>query len=1162
MSNPANGGKQLVHPLKDNQALAVDPQDSVWLSASAGTGKTQVLSARVLRLLLSPDVDPSQILCLTFTKAGAAEMATRVNEVLASWVRMSAVDLASELKAIGAAVDDATQQRARTLFASVLDSPGGGLRIDTIHAFSQWLLAAFPEEAGLVPGTRPMEDRDRDLLAHEVLAGMLVEWEEAGAEDLLDALAMLSVRMGADGVRNWLMRCASAREVWFGNGGWQEPIAPNVRRVLGLAADAGPETVAALCANNVFDTGGLQKCLATLDAWNTKTGSEGAATIRAWLSRDGAGRAATVDEFLGKILNKDGSDKKTIANRDADYSNYMEGVRQSIAAVREQQMLLDLVEFLTPALLVGRRFAIQWDEAKTREGFIDFDDQIRQAAALLSRSEISDWIRYKLDRRFDHIMVDEAQDTNAEQWSIIRALTDDFFAGMGQRDSKLRTIFVVGDYKQAIFGFQGTSPRNFRTNREYFAEVMATARANAELLRDNTGVRDLLSIGLGRSYRTAQPVLDFVDRAIFSIGHASFGLTESPEKHEGDNRPGEVVLWNPIRSRPDEADSDAGNDNGAENWVSEPERRMADGIAAQVKTWLREGYPLAKGRKRNAKAGDIMVLVRRRRELAGLVVSRLHAAGVPVAGVDRLRLGAPLAVKDLMAGLRFAVQPGDDLSLANWLVSPLGGWSQQDLLDHGYRPKGTRLWDHIRSSQVPLVAETCARLRDLLRLADYELPQALLHWMLAGPWQGRRALIARLGRDANDPIDELLNAAANYASAHTASLQGFIQWFDAGEGELKREAGAGEGLVRVMTVHGSKGLQSPIVILADATGNPDRSPVRGLSLQDNGRSIPLPPLGKDEKIGPIAAAEEKAASEEREEHWRLLYVAMTRAEEALFIGGALGKSEDVPADDSWYARLKPLFGNEPEADPIWGERLTFGQRPAAISSDVENGSADRASLPAWATTPIGPEPRPPRPLAPSSAGAEQAADPPLAPEIAREAARRGILIHSLLERLPDVAPDLRETSAAAWLARQAAELTDDARQEILLSALTVLATPEFAEIFSPAALAEVPLAATVGGQVIAGTADRLLVTADRIVVVDFKTARRPPAGLADVPEMTLRQMGAYAAALGQIYPDRKVEGAILYTQTPLLVPLSAEVLGRYKPQLSTAQESFSTSLLE
>lgn len=1158
-------GKTLVYPLSGDQAQAVDPADSVWLSASAGTGKTQVLSARVLRLLLRPDVDPSQILCLTFTKAGAAEMATRVNEVLASWVRMDSIALASDLKAIGERVDEATLSRARTLFASVLDSPGGGLRIDTIHAFSQWLLAAFPAEAGLTPGTRPMEDRDRDLLAHEVLSAMLVGWEECREDALIGALEMLSIRFGPDGVRAWLMRCADAREAWFGPGSWQEPLEGKVRRMLGLAPDTGPASLTALCGDDAFDVRSLQRCLEINRDWRTATGDKTAASLQEWLSGDPMARAEGLAGLRDALLTQKGEIRSlsNIGKKAPDYGEYATRVRHCLDKAGELQALLQLAEFLTPALLVGRRFALRWEDAKAREGFIDFDDQIRQAAALLSKSDLSEWIRYKLDRRFDHILIDEAQDTNEAQWSIITALTGDFFTGAGQRENTLRTIFVVGDYKQAIFGFQGTSPKNFSNNRDRFARIMSAARMNAVELRERRDVRELLNIGLGRSYRTAQPVLDFVDRAIAAIGHENFGLSERPEPHRGDARPGEVVLWKPVDTLPDDDAGEGGEPgDGPETWISEPERRMADRIAAQVRLWLKEGYPLVKGGARNAGPGDIMVLVRKRRELAGLIVSRLHAAGVPVAGVDRLRLGAPLAVKDLMAGLRFAVQPLDDLSLANWLVSPLGGWSQDDLLEHGHRPRSTALWDHLRRSDDPLVAETCERLRDLLRLADYELPQALLHWMLTGPWQGRRKLIARLGRDANDPIDELLNAAANYAAAHTASLQGFIHWFDAGEGELKREAGGSDGLVRVMTVHGSKGLQAPLVILADATGNPDTSPVRGLSLKEGDRTIPLPPLRKGEKVGPIAEAEALAAAEERQEHWRLLYVAMTRAEEALFVGGALGKREDVPAPDSWYARLEPLCGDEAEVDTVWGTCKTYGKRPDPVAGIGQDVIPSRPELPQWAVTPIGPEPRPPRPLAPSSAGGEQGADPPLPPDIARDAARRGVLIHSLLERLPDVAAEERGHSARAWLARQAGELSEAVREDMLQSALTVLATPEFAELFSPAALAEVPLAAIVEGQVIAGTADRLLVTADAVTVVDFKTARRPPKGLDELPRATLQQMGAYVAALAEIYPGRTINAAVLYTQTPLLVPIPAEILAQYKPQLSPAQERFSAARLE
>ncbi|MGN6497877.1 MAG: 3'-5' exonuclease, partial [Tsuneonella sp.] len=645
---------------------------------------------------------------------------------------------------------------------------------------------------------------------------------------------------------------------------------------------------------------------------------------------------------------------------------------------------------------------------------------------------------------------------------------------------------------------------------------------------------------------------------------SAFGLVDDPGQHVGESRPGLVTLWQPVTARPDDDE----DDEGPESWLSEPERRMADRIAAQVRQWLAEGFPLVKGGARNAGPGDIMVLVRKRRELAGLIVARLHAAGVPVAGVDRLRLGAPLAVKDLMAALRFAVQPGDDLSLANLLVSPLGGWTQQDLLDHGWRKPGVRLWDHLRDGSAPLVAETVGRLRELLARADWEPPQALLHWLLTGPWQGRRQLVARLGREANDPIDELLNAANAFAAAHVPSLQGFITWFDAGEGELKRETGASEGLVRVMTVHGSKGLQAPIVILADATGNPDSSPTRGLTLTEDlpgggGRTLPLPGLRREEKVGPIAAAEEMAAREERQEHWRLLYVAMTRAEEALFIGGALGKREKEPAPDSWFARLAPLVGTEAIDDAIWGWRLERGERAAPAPRDVRVPEARAApELPDWALQPIGPEPRPPRPLAPSSAGQDRSPDPPLAPDAARDAARRGVLIHRLLERLPDVAPERRMETARAWLARQGADLDLAARDEIASAALAVLDTPGFVGIFSPAALAEVPLAATVGGQVIAGSADRLLITPEKITVVDFKTARRPPDSLSDVPVSTLRQLAAYAAVLEAIYPGREIAAAVLYTQTPQLIAIPAHVLAEHKAGLSSQSESFALPPVE
>ncbi|GGC23220.1 double-strand break repair helicase AddA [Novosphingobium marinum] len=1151
-----------VHPLHGNQMRAVEPDETVWLSASAGTGKTQVLSSRVLRLLLQRGVEPSQILCLTFTKAGATEMAARINERLARWVRLPATSLAEELQAIGAAIDPATQDRARTLFASVLDCPGGGLRIDTIHAFSQWLLGAFPLEAGLSPGTRAMEDRDRIVLLRQVLADLLVRAESEPLSDpsLSSALADLSLRMGPDAVEAYLLRCAESREAWFGPGAWQEPLRPRVLQLLGLPADADRSQLAGLCGDDVFDVASLRSCMEINAGWSAATGQHAAAAIAGWLAGDAEARGRGLDALAAVFLTKDGKPRSTRSQDkiDPEYATHCERVIACIAAVAETRALLDLAERLVPALRLGRAFALAWDEAKRREGFIDFDDQIRIAASLLSDADYAQWIGYKLDRRFDHILVDEAQDTNASQWRIIDALTQEFFAGLGQRGDVMRTLFVVGDYKQAIFRFQGTSPENFERAKQRVRDAMAGAKENAERQRSNYRARELRDYGLDRSFRTAQTVLDFVDAAIANIGADAFGLPEAPQKHEGEDRPGYVAIWRPVGAIDEEEEDEP--EEGAQGWLSRPDRQMAERIARQVAQWMDPagpGFPLVKGGKRRAGPGDVMVLVRKRRDLAGLVVARLHAAGVAVAGVDRLRLGAPLAVRDLVAALRFAAQPFDDLNLACLLGSPLVGWSQEQILEHCYRPKHTGLWSHLRRSSHPDVAAAMELLGALLRLADFEPPQALLHWLLVGPWQARRKLVARLGREANDPIDELLNAANSFAASHTPGLAAFLNWFDAGEGELKREAGSSDNLVRVMTVHGSKGLQAPIVILADATGNPDNSRTSDLSLPDpaapDQRSIPLPGLRKEEIAGRLKDHAEQTALADREEHWRLLYVAMTRAEEALFIGGALGARENEPADDSWYARLRGLFpADDWRADPIFGGRLEWGEMPETVPSDdaAITGLPLPEPLPRWLTIVPPAEARPPRPLAPSALGEEEEApDPPYPPGAGEDAARRGTTIHKLLERLPDIPDDLREEAGKRWLQRNAADFTEVDRAAMLDGALAVLRHPGWQELFSGESLAEVPFAATVGGSVVAGSIDRLLLAPDRIRVVDYKTSRRPPADIAAVPRSIMRQMAAYAAALESIYPGRTVDVALLYTSVPLLLPIPQDMLAEHKQAL-------------
>ena len=1158
-----------VFPLTGNQARAVEPADNVWLSASAGTGKTQVLSARVLRLLLRPDVEPGQILCLTFTKAGAAEMANRINAVLARWVRLEDTKLYTELQHLGADPTPEARARARTLFATVLDCPGGGLRIDTIHAFSQWLLGSFPEEADLSPGSRPMDDRQRVLLAREVLSDLLSKAETTHDARILGAVELFVTRKDPGSLQDWLLRCAAREELWEGPGAWQSPVDTRVHQLLGIPADADEGWALEGLDPDIFPDDTVRALIGPLEEWGTKTADQCLMFLREWLGFDHTARGEAYGGFFKTVLKADGTPSLTLKKPREQHPGFAEGqelIAQAIAMVEERRALLEIAQLLTAALELGRAFSLLWIEAKRREGLLDFDDLIRRAAALLARAETADWIRYKLDRRFDHILIDEAQDTNEAQWDIVEALIDDFFTGEGASGDKLRTIFTVGDYKQAIFGFQGTSPENYERARTKIRKRILEARENALALRDQRNVPNWLPLDLERSFRTAQPVLDFVNAAIGLLGHEAFGLPSAPPDHEGDKRAGLVTLWEPVRA------DEEGPEDDERDWLAHHDTRLAERIADQAVSWLRgsDRFVLEKGERRHAQPGDIMILVRKRGALAAQIVAKLYERRVPVAGVDRLRLAAPLAVRDVMSALRFAAQPLDDLECANLLVSPLIGWSQDDLLEHAPRAQNMPLWHHLRRSDAPpFVANTAATLRELLRRADFETPQALIAWLLTGPWQARARLVARLGREANDPLDELINAAFAYESANTPSLAGFIEWFDAGAAELKRDPDEAGGQVRVMTVHGSKGLQAPIVILADATGRPGEG--SALELRDaplgdpqGGVAVPLPSLSAKEQAGPVRGAREAANAADMAEHWRLLYVAMTRAEEALFITGALGPRDlkKGPHEDSWYARLEPLFAGDALADPLWGGRREIGWRadPLLETADTVRDGSEPVDLPAWATCPVGEEPRPPRPLAPSSAGEEQGSDPPFdlsgAPATRRERLRRGVLIHRLLERLPDIAPDARRESALAWLDRHAGDLSPEARAVMVDQALDVLTTPHFAPLFGPEALAEVPLSATVNGLVIAGAVDRLLITPDTILVVDFKTTRRPPASLEAMPTSTKRQMAAYVAALQAIYPGRSVRAGVLYTQTPQLIVLSDEALSAHKDELGTAQESY------
>ena len=1132
-------------PLLDQQRTASDPRELVWLSASAGTGKTQVLTARVLRLLLS-GAAPESILCLTFTKAGAAEMAERIHRRLARWAGLKDDGkLVQDLTRLGEDAGPERLARARQLFARVLEAPGGGLRIQTIHAFCQTLLAGFPSEAGLAPGFRPLDGREEAALARRTLADLVQTASSGGDLGLIDDIKALSLRLGETRAEAYLSDCARAPEAMASLGS-RGSIEPRLRRALGVPAGDVEEAIAAACAELDLDC--FQAVARTNAAWNTPSGRRDADIVARFIAAEPARRAASLLDVLHVVLTKTREARKHQAGllrADAGYPDHCARLAEQILRLIGWREKARLAALIGAALRAGQSYATAYAQAKRAGGLVDFDDLIRLAVQLLETPGMGDWVRYKLDQAIDHILVDEAQDTNARQWTIVAALASEFFSGHGARARARRTLFSVGDFKQAIFGFQGTDPLAFEAARIAFARE---AEAGSKEL-PGAERRLFRQLSLDQSFRSAPAILELVDRLVADLGPEELGLFAPTGRHVPwkANLPGRVTLWRPLS-----LDGVVGPDEegGEESWIDDATRAFATRLAKQVRQWLDDRLWLA-GEERPLRPEDIMILVRRRAELASLIVARLHAEGVPVAGVDRLRLTAPLAVRDLLAAMRFAGQREDDLSLAALLVSPLFGWSQEELYRVGFGRRGA-LIDAVRGRGD---AGTVAALDDMLARADFTTPFRFLEHLLTGPLDGRRKLLHRLGQEARDPIEELLNAALQFEGTATASLQRFLDWFDRGEVEITRDSAAPAGAVRVMTVHGSKGLEAPLVILADATGNPDAALATRLDwrIDPEGPAVPVPRPRKQEMVEEIAVDDAALRARERQEHWRLLYVALTRAREHLVIGGALGaRARGTPPPSSWYSAVELAMrglGCDWEPDGLWGEACHYlggavpvrGHKPARAPRP-----APLLTEPAWLRRAAPVEARPPRPLAPSSLGADDVADPPPSAAM-REAALRGTRLHALFERLPGIAPDQRAAAAERWLLRSAGVEDEATARALAGDACRVIADPRFAAIFGPGALAEAPIAAVVEGEVIAGTVDRLLVTPGRILVIDFKTGRRAPADARAVPLHHIRQMAAYAAALSVVFPGRKIEAALLYTAGPTLIELPRALLDVHKP---------------
>ncbi|WP_414642776.1 double-strand break repair helicase AddA [Bradyrhizobium sp.] len=1139
-------------PVRDAQARASDPAASAFVSANAGSGKTHVLVQRVIRLMLA-GVPPEKILCLTFTKAAAANMAERVFTTLGHWVTLDDGALDAAIRDAGIAHPTVQLRKsARELFASALETPGG-LKVQTIHALCTRLLQQFPFEANVPARFTVLDDRDQtEMMERASLAVML---DASRAPDNAVGRALLAAMANAADVtfKDVVREACLSRDhfmAWTDAAGGADAAAAQVSAALGVEIDDRLDDI----DQEIVDGPNLprslwQRAAVALAASSNADQAQAARLAEAMRATD----TAKVDEYLCVFLTDAKTPRASVVTnsfrkKNADFGDRFDAEVDRLPPLIEKRRAI-MVRDRTEALLhIAIAVAANYRREKAERGLLDYDDLIDKTLALLA-SGASGWVHYKLDRGVDHVLIDEAQDTSPRQWDIIAHIISEFTAGAGARDGVMRTVFAVGDEKQSIFSFQGAAPREFDARRWELKKKFEDAELRFE------------SIPLTYSFRSGQAILRsvdhvFRDEAIYRSIHAE----KAYPLHEAlpDAGPSQIDLWEL---------SVADEKQDIEGWrapfdgvpVTSAEVKLSKRIQSEIGRLVAGGTMTGRlGNRRRLSYGDVLVLVRRRGNLFDAVIQAIKHAGIPVAGADRLKLTEHIAIIDLMNLADALLLPQDDLALAVALKSPLFNLDEDELFRLAWNRKGS-----LRDALTAHAAESGNFRSALERLAECErrfrteTPFSFFAWLLGGD-QGRARILRRLGHEANDALDEFLELAMSYERKAPASLQGFMAWLRAADTEVKRDMEISRDEVRVMTVHGAKGLEAPVVIMADTTTSPsDTQRLRLIHLlQGNGGKAVVWAGRKAEDPPCVAEARDAMLEETEHEYRRLLYVAMTRAADRLIVAGCMPGNRNSVRADSWYDLIKRGLANSgldlqeiPAGDGVVKSyrRAEDATRETGIVLDA--GASTPPSLPEWLYTPAAPaqtiDPR----LRPSDAGADEGKTFRSGESLAlrARALQRGTLVHRLLQSLPDIAPERRRDAALGYLARNAGGWSDGECAALAESVLALVGNPLFAPVFASGSRAEVSIAGRLDRPgrppaLVSGQIDRLAVTPTEVLIVDFKTNLAPPSLPAGAPSAYVRQLALYRAILQKLYPQRLVRAALLWTETPELMEIPAPAL--------------------
>lgn len=1081
-----------------SQTHALNPAVSAWVSAHAGTGKTWLLTHRVARMLLEDEtLSPRSILALTFTKAAALEMEERLTALLLEWNLAPPPVLHQSLTVLlGTAPQPHHLHTARGLVKRVLAEPVG---FSTIHAFAQHILQQFPLEAGVDTTFTVLEESEKQQLVAAAIRRVMSRTPAPADEDALSLLYSLTA--GETSLPQLLHTVVNKRHALarvlhpFGGWGGITDYCTYLAKKLNMPPEIKvPADV--LSFKRTHYNSPREQNLKTAAQALLQGGKKAAALgggVLAFLNSTRSDYA--FENYLTTLLKDDGApralptDKKTEAALSTQLTDILAAEQTRILALLGVMRSADIF-FATEALLrIAKQVVAEYETQKTKHGALDFDDLTAHTHRILTRADMAEWVRFRLDSRITHLLIDEAQDTDETQLDLLTTLMGEMASGTGQH-AQQRSLFVVGDIKQSIYRFRGATTKGFFNFRTFLENHVGT---EGEKWHD---------VRLETSRRSTTPILALVD-SVFADPtlKAALGVGNEPlthHVHRGQHG-GRVKVFPLIVG--DEKEE-------ALPW------QLPEGFSTNDKAFYKTAKAVANligvltnGPEKLSSTGsiadfaDIMVLVRTH-EKAGAVLSALQQAGIP-AVVENSKENKHWLVADVKALITALHLPDDDVALAHALRSPLISLSQAGLEALCLqRPQGQPLWQALRdySQHNTHAAAALARLEKARGIVStHSVPEGmevLLSELQAVSCATTRAVAdVRLLPTARAEIIQVVESLTQAAQAFTG--HGWLAFVGDVEQQIKIKP-AHTYAVRIMTVHAAKGLEAPVVIMpetTDATVKPDK-----LNIEDDLIFYKTP--------NAWVKPEWESAFEEREKHrqWcdelRLLYVALTRARDQLYILGAARGRDNQAAEKSWYSLITQAL----EAHPPEGLKKiaeggyefytlhTAGEVPATPVTETQQ---DDFELPNWLATPT-----------PLLAHAAPAA---FHERVHAQAVAFGTAVHAALEKMPAPRPDIEKILHKNLPANQA--------KQALAQVQAVV--EKFPAFFSVHARAEVPIATPSGEKRI----DRLVIENNAITIIDFKTDSPPPALL---PAAYRAQLNDYRTAIAALFPTHTISCGIVW----------------------------------